>query len=61
MIPGLRKRALGIEQDALGPNDPKLLPILDNYAIVLWRLNLTTEAAAIDTRVKEIRAKSAKP
>jgi hypothetical protein len=38
-----------------------LLQILDNYAIALRALNRNTEAAAIDARVNEIHAKSAKP
>jgi tetratricopeptide (TPR) repeat protein len=55
------KRALAIKQDAFGPNDPRLLQILDNYAIALSALNRNTEAATIDARVKEIRAKPATP
>jgi predicted GH43/DUF377 family glycosyl hydrolase len=55
------KRALTIKQDAFGPDDPRLLQILDNYAIALRALNRNAEAAAIDARVKEIRAKPVTP
>ncbi|MGO9528137.1 MAG: hypothetical protein ACLP0A_11250 [Verrucomicrobiia bacterium] len=55
------KRALAIKQDAFGPSDPRLLQVLDNYAIVLRALNRNSEAAPLEARVKELRAKSATP
>jgi hypothetical protein len=55
------KRALTIKETALGRNDPQLLPILDNYAVVLRALNRTSEADLMEARAKELRVESAVP
>jgi hypothetical protein len=55
------KRALAIKAAALDPDDPQLLPILDNYAIALRTLDRGAEAESIEKRAKDIRAKSTAP
>ena len=42
----------------LGPDDPELASILDNYAAVLLKTDHTDEAAQATARAKAIRAKA---
>jgi len=50
------KRALAIREKALGPNDPKLLPILKNYADVLLAQQRPMEAVDLIKRMHDIEA-----
>jgi len=53
----LFKRALAIYEKALGPDHLDVARVLENYAILLRKTNRESEAAAMETRAKAIRAR----
>ncbi len=55
----LIKRALAIEENALGPEHPRVAASLMNYAALLRKTGRTTEAAKMEDRAKAIHAKNA--
>ncbi len=52
------KRALAVQQAALGPDHPDLADTLDNYADVLVVNGRSAEAAGLKKRAAGIRAKA---
>ena len=49
-------RALAIEEEAFGRDDPALITTLENYAAVLRELRRGDEAEELDARAKSLRA-----
>ena len=49
----------GALEKALGPEHPDVAQILENYADLLRKTNQKDEAAKLEARAKEIRAKHA--
>ncbi len=56
----LIKRALAIEEKALGPEHPDVAQSLENYAALLRKTGRSAEAAKMEARAKAIRAKHAR-
>jgi tetratricopeptide (TPR) repeat protein len=54
----LYKLALTIFEAALGPEHPNMATVLGNYADLLRKMNRMDEAARLEARAKEIRAKA---
>ncbi len=50
------KRAISIEENELGPNQPHLAVLLENYADILHKAKRDEEALKLEARVKAIRA-----
>lgn len=48
------RQALVLAESELGKEDPSLVSILDEYAVILKRLKRTYEAKAISARAREI-------
>ncbi len=55
----LYKRAIAIDEKALGPEHPNVAMSLENYAALLRKTNREAEAAKLEARAKAIRAKHA--
>ena len=55
----LYKQALAVWEKAVGPDHPNVATALKNYAGLLRKTGRDTEAAEMETRAKEIRAKHA--
>ena len=53
----LLRRALAIEERALGPDNPDLVNTIENYAVVLRDLRRHEEAAQLEDRAIGLRAK----
>ncbi len=51
---GCMRKAVAIIESELGQRDPTLVPILDNYASVLDKMNRTVEAERMRKRAREI-------
>ena len=56
----LFKRALAIVQKARGPDHPDVVPFLEDYALLLRRMNRVAEGAKMEPRAKAIRTNQAK-
>ena len=56
----LYKRALAIVEKTLGAEHPNVAIILSNYAELLRIMNREAEAVKLESRAKEIRAKTGK-
>ncbi len=56
----LVKRALAIQEKALGPQHPNVAQGLENYAALLRKTGRTAEADKMEARAKAIRDKRAK-
>ena len=54
----LYKRTLAIFEAALGPEHPNVATVLENYAVLLRKMNRGEEAAKLEARAREIRAKA---
>jgi tetratricopeptide (TPR) repeat protein len=54
----LYKRTLAIFEAALGPEHPNVATVMENYAVLLRKMNREDEAARLEARAKEIRAKA---
>jgi Tfp pilus assembly protein PilF len=55
----LYRRALVIDEKALGPEHPQVAAVLENYAALLHKLNRDAEADKMEARAQAIRAKHA--
>ena len=55
----LYRRALAIDEKALGPEHPEVAKTLDNHAELLRKTNRTAEAIKLEARAQAIRAKHA--
>ena len=55
----LYRQALEILEQAWGPENPLLLPVLQDYAAVLRSRNDYADAASVDARIMKIRVKQA--
>ena len=55
----LYHRALQILEQAWGAENPLLLPLLENYSVVLRSQNNYADAAKVDARAMKIRVKQA--
>jgi tetratricopeptide (TPR) repeat protein len=55
----LYRRALEILEQAWGPENPLLLPLLEDYAVVLRSRNSYADAASVDARIMKIRVRQA--
>ena len=55
----LYKRAIAIDEKALGPEHPNVAMSLENYAALLRKTNRDAEAAKMEARAQAIRAKHA--
>jgi tetratricopeptide (TPR) repeat protein len=53
----LNKRSLEIKERALGPEHPNIATVLENYAILLQKMDRVTEAAELEARAESIRNK----
>ncbi len=56
----LYERPLVISEKALGPEHPQVALLLENCAYLLKEMNREAEAAEMEARAKEIRAKHTK-
>ncbi len=56
----LYKRALAIDEKALGQEHPLVATSLENYAVLLRKTGRSSEATEMEARAKAIRAKHAK-
>ena len=54
----LYKRALTIIEAALGLEHPNVAKVLENYAVLLRKMSREEEAAKLEARAREIRAKA---
>ena len=52
------KLTLGTMENALGPDNPRITPVLDVYAALLQRMNRASEAESMKVRADNIRAKA---
>ncbi len=50
---------MAIWEKALGPEHPQVAMVLENYAVLLHRLNRDAEADKMEARAQAIRAKHA--
>jgi hypothetical protein len=55
----MSQRALAIAEKTLGPDDPAVAAILENYASVLRQTARAAEADTLDARAEHIREKYA--
>ena len=55
----LLRRALTIQEKALGTEHSQVATVFENYAVLLHRLNRDAEADKMEARAKAIRAKHA--
>jgi tetratricopeptide (TPR) repeat protein len=55
----LYRRALEILEQAWGPENPLLLPLLEDYSAVLRSRNNNADAARVDARIMKIRVRQA--
>jgi len=55
----LYKRALTINEKALGPEHPEVAQSLENYSALLHKTGRSDEATTLEARAKAIRAKHA--
>ena len=53
----LFQHALAIYEQALGPDSPRIIDVLEDYAIMLRSMQRTAEAARLEARIAAIRAK----
>jgi hypothetical protein len=55
--PPLYIRALAIQEQGLGADDPELAGILKDYAALLWQTRRVLEAEKLEQRARAIRVK----
>ena len=55
----LYRRALAIQEKALGPEHPQVATVLENYADLLRKMKRDAEADKMEARAQAIRAKHA--
>ena len=55
----LLKRSLAIMEKALGPEHPNTAQSLENYAVLLRKMDRNAEAKKMEARAQAIRAKHA--
>jgi tetratricopeptide (TPR) repeat protein len=58
---GCYDQAVAAKEKNLGPKDPGLLPLLDEYAAMLRGAKLAKEAERIEAKAKAIRSPSPQP
>lgn len=52
---GCMRKALSIAENELGQKDPTLIPLLENYASVLEKMNRSVEAEAMHKRADSLK------